>query len=364
MDLLMVLIAILIFFLMLGVGTVIDKTSMKKAIKSPRGICVGLVSQILWMPFATVCLSMFFKVSGPEGVGFLIIGASPGGSISNIFSFWAGADVSLSVTMTFISSAACGISMPVLLKLYSPLLSTLGDIDIPYLQIAVSMGSAVIPVGLGAYVKGKSPVWAKRLQTLSSVLATLFIVFAMLFGAILNPFIFEASWKLWFISTVIFFLGAGGGVALSLVLKLARPSVMAVAFETGVQNSGLAISIITLTWADQPDLCKEMLRGPMIYAPMVYVDCLLLVLALRYYDKHVMKKSPTDDAETLVDKKHEDAIASIDDGDAEANERVSVELVALTQSSDVETGEEREGDGENALAVASPIIPPDSPLLA
>ena len=56
------------------------------------------------MPLLAFAIAHLFKLDDELAMGFIILGACPGGTASNVIAYLAKADVALSVTMTAIST--------------------------------------------------------------------------------------------------------------------------------------------------------------------------------------------------------------------------------------------------------------------
>jgi len=67
---------------------------------------------LLFSPFFQIsfALGIIFKLDPPLAFGLFAMGCSPGGAASNIYTHLLDGDVSLSVTMTFVSTI-CSLGM-------------------------------------------------------------------------------------------------------------------------------------------------------------------------------------------------------------------------------------------------------------
>merc|ERR1712232_1543770 len=79
----------------------------------PKAVGIGFASQYLFMPLSSYILTQVFQVSSEIAVGAVLIGCSPGGTTSNIFTYWSDGDVALSITMSFLSNVAAFVFMPI-----------------------------------------------------------------------------------------------------------------------------------------------------------------------------------------------------------------------------------------------------------
>jgi ACR3 family arsenite efflux pump ArsB len=91
---------VLVFLLMLGLGATLLPHQFLRALRNPKPLLVGVLSQYMIMPHIALLLAEIFDLPAAVAVGLLIVGCTPGGSTSNLFAFWSGGDVALSIAMT------------------------------------------------------------------------------------------------------------------------------------------------------------------------------------------------------------------------------------------------------------------------
>ena len=95
-----VLIVIAIFFM----GIEIDLGIVRNVLRRPIGPIIGFISQFVCMPLAAWGIGALILTEDIEKLGLILVGSSPGGNISNLWTLLLDGDVNLSVTMTMISS--------------------------------------------------------------------------------------------------------------------------------------------------------------------------------------------------------------------------------------------------------------------
>lgn len=81
--------------LLFALGCSIDVSRVKAHVWRPWGILVGLLCQFGVMPLAAFLLALASAVKPVQAVAFLIMGCSPGGTLSNIVTFWIDGDMDL-----------------------------------------------------------------------------------------------------------------------------------------------------------------------------------------------------------------------------------------------------------------------------
>ena len=176
-------IAIAIIMFSLGLG--LKVTDFTRIVTQPRDVLIGLMSQILILPFVAFILIYLYPNLPPElAVGFMIIAAVPGGATSNMFTSLAKGDVALSISLTAITSLICIITIP-LISIYSYNYFIGSDIDINTTRKSLELFSIVtIPTILGMlinnYLNNFAVTIEGKAKIISMVLLALVIIGALI----------------------------------------------------------------------------------------------------------------------------------------------------------------------------------------
>lgn len=260
------LLIIIVFLLMMGLGATVTVADFKQTLKTPKGPIAGLLSQFGVMPLVAYLFAKALGVSNATGLSMVLIGCTPGGSTSNLFSYFARGDVPLSITMTVISNGFALFMMPLLVELYKQDFTT-DEIDVPVRDIILGMAIVLVPVSIGLTIKKFSDKWAWRVEKFGSVVGVMFIVLAMLYVSFDNQHIFDSDWEIWFAAIFVHFCASGCGYGLALVFGLPHRSARTVSLETGIQNTTLTIAIVTLAFPDEvgalePPMAHALAQSP------------------------------------------------------------------------------------------------------
>ncbi|ELW70210.1 Solute carrier family 10 member 6 [Tupaia chinensis] len=156
-----VLSAVMVALLMFSLGCSVEIQKLWSHVRRPWGIAVGLLCQFGLMPLAAYLLAVSFSLKPAQAIVVLIMGCCPGGTVSNIFTFWADGDMDLSISMTTCSTVAALGMMPLCLYLYTWSWSLEQSLSIPYQNIGITLACLTIPVAFGVYVNYK---WSKQSQ--------------------------------------------------------------------------------------------------------------------------------------------------------------------------------------------------------
>jgi BASS family bile acid:Na+ symporter len=264
-------IAVLIFIVMLGMGATIRVADFKESLNHPKPILIGVFSQFGWMPLIAFCLGLYLGLPNEQALALILLGTAPGGTTSNVFSYYANGDVSQSIVMTAVSTIGAVVMMPVLLALYGSSFTT-DEFTIPYLNIVVSLIAVLIPVVIGMVLLKKKPVWAARFENLASKAGSIgFLLIIISFSIHNYELILTISPNVLYATTLLGLIGMACGYFVSKAAKLSEGRCRTVLFETGLQNTTLVMAIIALSFSATA-------QGSMLLIPNLY-GCIVLMMA-------------------------------------------------------------------------------------
>lgn len=233
-----------LFFLlglvMFGMGISLKSDDFIAIIKSPRPILLGLALQFLCMPFFAWAISSWLHLPLMLATGMILVGASPGGTASNVICYLAKGNVALSITITTFSTLLAVVATPLLSLLY------LGkQIDVPAMKMLLDILKIIIlPVAAGLII---NQLFGKYLQSVKQIFPLISVFSIVLIIAIIvalnEPRL--GSIGLILISAVALHNAAGllVGYWLPRVLGLDKRTCKTLAIEVGMQNSGLAVAL-------------------------------------------------------------------------------------------------------------------------
>jgi len=234
---------------LLVMGIDIDLDQVMEAVRRPIGPFVGFCSQFLAMPAISYLLGYLLLESRYERLGLLLLGCCPGGVGSNFWTAMLGGDINLSVTMTFFSSvAAFAMTSFWIWFLGSPLVDT--TLPIPYTQLVIALISFALPVGLGILIRRQWPEKSVRVKTkIGRPLWLLMVLIIVVAGIAMNLFFFYlVTWRHLVAGACLGFLGYTFGATAAILTRMGRPQVIAVAIETAIQNGGIGVVVLNLTF--------------------------------------------------------------------------------------------------------------------
>ncbi|HEX5660350.1 MAG TPA: bile acid:sodium symporter [Polyangiales bacterium] len=274
------LIALLLVVLMFGMGATLTVQRFRDVAQNPRALLIGLASQFGWMPLLAFTLATVLELPQEAALGLIIMGTCPGGTTSNMFAYYARADVALSVSMTAASKLAGVVLMPICLWLYARPFTD-SAVAIPYLDIVKTLLVLLLPVALGITLRRKyGEGFAHKAEKVGSLAGLITLLLLVGISVFRNGAAFaHISAKMYAAAILLGSLGMLLGDLAARVAKLAEPQRRAVSFETGIQNSPLAFAVIATSFSGP--LQAKMLELPMLYALFVLLEASLVTLLLR-----------------------------------------------------------------------------------
>jgi len=143
-------IAYMLQFVMFAMGLTLTAQVFLDVFKQPMKVILVSVIQFLWMPLAGFLVALIFNFPPEIGIGFILLGACPGGTASNVMTFLANGNVPLSVSATTVSTLLAPILTPLFVVLYAGATSS---IDIQFMPMFMSIVKIVlVPIILGIVV--------------------------------------------------------------------------------------------------------------------------------------------------------------------------------------------------------------------
>jgi bile acid:Na+ symporter, BASS family len=281
------ILALMIFVIMLGMGASLTPRDFALALKRPYGLFIGLVSQYGFMPLIAFLLAAVLPVSDPVKIGILIMGCMPGGTTSNIFTYFSKGNLALSVLMTVNSTIFGVILIPLLLVLYAGAL----DLDIPRENIIVTLVLLLVPVAIGMALRKWNANVGAVTEFGGSALAVIFILFLVLSWIPRNwDLLMTTGWATYFGAIGLGVFGFALGYGFSTLLKLHPRNARTIALETGIQNGPLAIAIVAFTFG-QADGQQYMLV-PALYSLFIVITSTMLTMWFRRINDASEQKIP------------------------------------------------------------------------
>ncbi len=270
------LLAVLLLVLMLGMGAGLTTENFRAVARRPFAPLLGLASQFGWMPLIAFVLARALALPDDMAISLLVVGCVPGGTTSNLFTMYARSDVALSVSMTAISTIAAVVLMPLVLGLYGQAFTS-AEFTIPHSGIVSTLALMLVPLALGMLVRARWPARAAAIERVGSLAGIAVLVLLIGTGLTSNLAQLQRTTLAMFAAAAgVGIFGFGLGYLGAAIAGLPGAQRRAIAFETGIQNSPLALGIIVATFPESTH--ERMLWLPLLYALLVLLSATALTL--------------------------------------------------------------------------------------
>ncbi|MFP4524408.1 MAG: bile acid:sodium symporter family protein [Candidatus Woesearchaeota archaeon] len=155
LDLVDLLVNLVLFLVMLGVGSSLTLRDVKDVFRYPRELFFGLGLQLLILPILAFLLVEWSGLSPALKVGIIVLAACPGGSTSNFISYLVRAKTALSISLTTVNSIITLFSIPLVVNLaLMRYFATTGEVSLPFFQTILNIFVVVLlPAALGMLLR-------------------------------------------------------------------------------------------------------------------------------------------------------------------------------------------------------------------
>ncbi|MFD5703721.1 bile acid:sodium symporter family protein, partial [Streptomyces lasiicapitis] len=150
--------------IMFGLGLGLSVADFRRVAAYPWPVAVALVCQLALLPAACLGLVLAFDLSPELAVGMMLLAASPGGTMANIFSHLFGGDVALNVTLTAINSVIAVFTLPIVVNLSLDHFMAGSDevLGLRFDKTLQVFLVVLVPVAAGMLVRHRRPRFAER----------------------------------------------------------------------------------------------------------------------------------------------------------------------------------------------------------
>lgn len=259
------LLGVMMMVIMLGMGASLTFRDFLIAFKKPKGVMVGIVCQYGIMPFLGYLLAVLLGMPPPLAVGLILMGCMPGGTTSNIFTYFSKGALALSIMMTSVSTLIAVAAVPLLVSFYSGLAGVTGEFAIPAANVAQVLVVLLVPTVLGMFLRKFNPNIGATIELIGSMLGIAVILFLVVSWVPRNyQLLLSTPGSVFFAAVGLGLFGMLLGYWLARLLKQDNNRSRTISLETGIQNGPLAVLIVTLTF--KGELQQQVLLIPVLYS--------------------------------------------------------------------------------------------------
>lgn len=230
----------LLALIMFCMGLNLRLEDFSRVFRSPGPIGLGLFLQYSIMPAAAYFISQLLKLDPLLATGMILVGASPGGTASNVICYLAKANLALSITLTSLSTLLAIVMTPWLSWAYID-----ASIHVPAIEMLKSILMLVIaPVALGVIINQYLHRVIKPIAPLLPLIAIISIVMIIAIVVAMNHQRVGQLSSLLLVAIALHNLsGLVCGYLAGKLFLQSEQNCRTLAIETGMQNSGLAVAL-------------------------------------------------------------------------------------------------------------------------
>ena len=274
------LLGIMMMVIMLGMGASLTFKDFRIAFKKPQGILVGLLCQYGIMPFLGYALALVLGLPPALAIGLILMGCMPGGTTSNIFTYFSKGALALSIMMTICSTLVAVAMVPLLLSFYSGLSGLPTEYKVPAANVAQVLVVLIVPTLIGLFLRKWNANVGATIELVGGALGIFVILFLLVTWVPRNHQLLASTpWPVYAAAIGIGLVGMALGYALSLLLRQDPRRSRTIALETGIQNGPLGILIVVLTFKDE--LQQQVLLIPVLYSLFIVLTSTAVTLWFR-----------------------------------------------------------------------------------
>jgi bile acid:Na+ symporter, BASS family len=251
-----------LIFAMLGIGATLRPQELVAVLRFPTGVATGLVLQLAAMPL--LCLVLMRLLPLPEGIaiGMAILAAVPGGTMSNLLTYYARANVALSVALTAITTLACLVTTPLLVRALIGGPSTT-ELAMPIGRVSFEIACCLLgPLAIGMMLGGR--LGARRQPFASTCVRISFaMILVMVIGSASAGRVDILAQGPASILGLAVFVGAAQLIGLlgAAAMGLSRADRVAIAMETTVRNTNLGLLLKASLFPARPGVPDPVADG-------------------------------------------------------------------------------------------------------
>ncbi len=262
---------------MLGMGFTLRPSDFAEVLRHPKGFIVGLLAVLVAGPCVALAVAKGFGLEAGIATGLVLVAAVPGGTLSNLLTYFAHGNVALSIALTGTATLGCLLTTPLVLRLAAgPFIE--GEVVMPVGRIALEIVALLLlPLVVGMTVGSRSAQRRERLSRLF-IRASLAVVIAMVIGAAGAGRVSAGEYGA---AALLAMLGfavtlAGLGFAASWLVRLPRRDGVAIGIEACYRNTSLAILIKASVFPAVPGVADPF-ADQIFFVALLYAGFALLV---------------------------------------------------------------------------------------
>lgn len=232
--------------MMLVVGMRLHPADFTRLAAAPLAAAVGLATMFVVFPALAFAVAAVFELSPELRIGLVLLAASPSGSTSTFFTYFARGDVALAVTLTAISKVVPVLTIPLYLSIAGYVFSG-ADTSLPIRFADTSesvLAIVLLPMAVGMALLARYPAAVAALRPYlarGAAIALVAVIAVLAFRE--RERLPEMAAAAGPAAAALCVLGMLAAFSAAKLLRLSAAQRSAITIETGMQSGGTAIAI-------------------------------------------------------------------------------------------------------------------------
>lgn len=230
----------LLTIIMLSMGLTLKPSDFANVLGHISAVATGVILQFTVMPIVALAIALLLNFDADLTVGLVLVGCVAGGTASNVMCFLAKGDVALSITMTALSTLLGVLVTPLLVQLLAG-----QAVDIPVSGMIVSLVKIVlVPVIAGVVINSVFHQAISKINRILPIISMVTIILIIAVVVALNAGKLAEIGPMVGLAVVLHnSIGLLAGYFVPKKLGFSEGVCRTIAFEVGLQNSGLATAL-------------------------------------------------------------------------------------------------------------------------
>ena len=245
-----ILLNAVLFAMIYSVALELKPGDFVRVAKRPLPVIAGLVAQFMLLPVATFIATLILELPANIEAGMLLVASCPCGSLSNFVTHYSRGNTALSVSITAVANVVALLMTPTnfawMIAGNPNTAAWLQEIEVDPGMIWINLVMILaIPLILGLLTRHYLPNFSDRVRRPMGRFAVAALFAFVIVALIRDRHMFLTGIGGLFVIVVLHnAIGLALGYLSGILAGLSVPDRRALTFETGMQNSGLALAII------------------------------------------------------------------------------------------------------------------------
>ena len=166
----------IIILSMVIVGLDVTAGEFRVLLKRPKPVLVGFLALTLFVPIS-IGFTQLTDLPPSLDAGILLLAICPTGSIANLYTSVARANLALSITLAIITGLLAFLSMPLWIFFYSTLFENVVEFQVPFSLLLSRLFMLIaLPIAIGMWVRSRFPGFERKFHSILKRVALLGVV--------------------------------------------------------------------------------------------------------------------------------------------------------------------------------------------